>query len=126
MIDVAFRCDRRAGPLADNPLDDHDPLASLFAEPHLVTGPDGVGGLDPRAVDPDVPGPAGTGRGRAGLDQPHRPDPAVDPSRLVTRHVATVMRLTEVGDPQSRPVVTPVTLAAIAASGRLSGSGGPT
>ena len=34
--------------------------------------------------------------------------------------------LTEVGDLQSRPVVTPVTLAAIAASGVSSGSGGPT
>jgi NAD(P)H-nitrite reductase large subunit len=34
--------------------------------------------------------------------------------------------LTEVGDLQSRPVVTPVALAAIAASGGLSGSGGPT
>jgi hypothetical protein len=33
-----------------------------------------------------VPGPAGTGRGRTGRGQPHRPDPAVHPPSLITCH----------------------------------------
>jgi hypothetical protein len=39
-----------------------------------------------------VPGPACTGRGRAGPGQPHRPEPAVHPPSLITCHPATVMR----------------------------------
>jgi hypothetical protein len=35
-----------------------------------------------------VPGPAGTGRSRTGPGQPHRPDPAVHPPRLITCHPA--------------------------------------
>ena len=79
-------------PLADHPDHGHDALAALLAEPHLIAGPDQVRGLDPHPVDPDVPGPAGSGTGRAGLDQPDRPDPAVHPPRLIVCHPATVMR----------------------------------
>jgi hypothetical protein len=49
-----------------------------------VARPNGTRGLDPYPVDPDVPGPAGTGRGQAGLGQPHRPDPAVHPPAPLT------------------------------------------
>ena len=92
IVDIALRGDRRAGPLGDHPHDDHDALAAVLAQPHLITGPDRMRGFDPDPVDPDVPGPAGAGRGRAGLGQPHRPDPAVHPPRLITGHSATVMR----------------------------------
>jgi hypothetical protein len=92
VVGVALGGHRCAGPLGDHPHDDHDTFASVLAEPHLITGPDRMRGLDPHPVDPDVPGPAGTGRGRAGPGQPHRPDPAVHPSRLITGHSATVMR----------------------------------
>src|SRR5271166_1515121 len=77
VVDVALGGHRCAGPLGDDPRDDHDALASFLAQPHLVTGLDRMRGLDPGSVDPDMPGLAGTGCGRAGLGQPHRPDPAV-------------------------------------------------
>jgi len=70
-VDVALGRHRCAGPLGDHPHDDHDAFASVLAQPHLITGPDRMRGLDPHPVDPDVPGPAGTGRGRACLGQPH-------------------------------------------------------
>src|ERR1035441_1602891 len=93
VVDVALGGSRCAGTFGDDPQDDHDAFASLLAQPHLITGPDRMRGLDPRPVDPDVPGPAGTGRGRAGPGQPHRPDPAVhSPARLITCHSATLMR----------------------------------
>jgi len=92
VVDEALGGHRCASPLGDHPDDDHDPFASVLAQPHLITGPDRMRGLDPHPVDPDVPGPASTGRGRAGLGQPHRPDPAVHPSCLITGHSATVMR----------------------------------
>src|ERR1035438_1513648 len=93
VVDVALGGNRCAGTFGDDPQDDHDAFASLLAQPHLITGPDRMRGLDPRPVDPDVPGPAGTGRGRAGPGQPHRPDPAVhSPARLITCHAATLMR----------------------------------
>jgi hypothetical protein len=34
-------------------------LAPFAAQPHLITGPYGMRGLDPHPVDPDMPGPAG-------------------------------------------------------------------
>ena len=92
MVDVALGGHRGGGPLGDDPDDDHDAFASVLAQPYLITGPDRMRGLDPQPVDPDVPGAAGTGRRRAGLDEPHRPDPAVHPSRLIIGHPATVMR----------------------------------
>jgi hypothetical protein len=92
VVDVALGGDRCAGPLGDHPDDDHDAFSSVLSQPHLIAGPDRMCGLDPQPVDPHVPGPAGTGRGRAGLGQPHRPDPAVHPSRLIIGHSATVMR----------------------------------
>ena len=88
IVDIALGGNRCAGTLGDDPLDDHDAFASFVAQPHLITGPYGMRGLDPHPVDPDVPGPAGTGRGRAGLGQPYRPDPAVDPPGLITCHSA--------------------------------------
>lgn len=88
IVDVALKGNRCTGTLGDDPLDDHDALASFVAQPHLITGPYGMCGLDPYPVDPDVPGPAGTRRGRAGPGQPHRPDPAVHPPSLITRHSA--------------------------------------
>ena len=92
VVDVARGGNRCADPLGDDLLDDHDAFMSIAAQPHLVTGPHGMRGLDPDPVDPDVPGPAGNGRGRAGPGQPHRPDPAVHPPSLITCHPATVMR----------------------------------
>src|ERR1035438_2091255 len=86
VVDVALGGNRCAGTFGDDPQDDHDAFASLLAQPHLITGPDRMRGLDPRPVDPDVPGPAGTGRGRAGPGQPHRPHPAVhSPAPLIPR-----------------------------------------
>src|SRR5581483_817132 len=104
VVDVARDGYRRADSLGDDLLDHHDALTSLAAQPHLITGPHGMRGPDPDPVDPYVPGPAGSGRGRPGLGQPHRPDPAVHPSGLttpsglitlsglITCHPATVMR----------------------------------
>jgi hypothetical protein len=80
---------------------------SLLAQPYLVTGPDRVRRLDPRPVDPDVPGPAGTGRGWAGPGQPHRPDPTVYPPRLIPCHSATLMRRVPALIQSDVPPVTP-------------------
>jgi hypothetical protein len=88
VVDIAPGGNRCAGPLGDDLLDDHDAFAFFVAQPHLITGPYGVRGLDPYPVDPDVPGPAGSGRGRAGPGQPHRPDPAVHPPGLISCHAA--------------------------------------
>src|SRR5271170_5038891 len=88
VVDIAPGGNRGADTLGDDLLDDHDALASLVVQPHFITGPYGMGGLDPHPVDPDVPGPAGTGRGRTGPGQPHRPDPAVHPPSLLTCHPA--------------------------------------
>src|SRR5579862_870211 len=88
VVDIALGGNRCAGTLGDHPLDDHDVFAPFVMQPHLITGPYGMRGLDPYPVDPDVPGPAGTGRGRAGPGQPHRPDPAVHPPSLITCHPA--------------------------------------
>ena len=92
VVDVARGGSRCADTLGDDLLDDHDAFTSFAAQPHLITGPYGVRGLDADPVDPDVPGPAGNGCGRAGPGQPHRPDPAVHPPSLITCHPATVMR----------------------------------
>ena len=86
VVGVARGGNRCADTLGDDLPDDHDAFTSLAAQPHLVTGPYGMRGLDPDAVDPDVPGPAGTRRGRTGRGQPHRPDPAVHPPSLITCH----------------------------------------
>ena len=88
LVDIALGGNRCADTLGDHPLDDHDVFAPFVMQPHLITGPDGVRGLDPYPVDPDVPGPAGTRRGRTGPGQPHRPDPAVHPPSLITCHPA--------------------------------------
>jgi hypothetical protein len=88
VVDIALGGNRCAGPLGDDPLDDHDAFASFVAQPHLIAGPYGMRGLDSYPVDLDVPGPAGTRRGRAGPGQPHRPDPAVHPPRLIISHPA--------------------------------------
>jgi hypothetical protein len=88
VVDIAPGGNRGADTLGDDLLDDHDALASLVAQPYLITGPYGMSGLDPHPVDPDVPGPAGTGRGRTGPGQPHRPEPAVYPPGLITCHPA--------------------------------------
>ncbi len=90
--DVARGGSRRADPLGDDLLDDHDPVTFLAAQPDLITGPHAMRGLDPDPADPDVPGPAGNGRSRTRPGQPHRPDPAARPPSLITRHPATVMR----------------------------------
>jgi len=92
VVGIALGGSRCADAPGNDPQDDHDAFASLLAQPHLVTGLDRMRGLDPCPVDPDVPGPAGTRRGRTGPGQPHRPDPAVHPPRLLTCHSATVMR----------------------------------
>jgi hypothetical protein len=86
VVDVARRGDCRADTLGNDLLDDHDAFTFLAAQPHLITGPHGMRRLDPDPVDPDMPGPAGTRRGRAGRGQPHRPDPAVDAPSLITCH----------------------------------------
>ena len=88
VVDIAPSGNGCADTLGDDLLDDHDAFASFVAQPHLITGPYGMRGLDPHPIDPDVPGPAGTGRGRAGLGQPYRPDPAVHPPGLITCHSA--------------------------------------
>jgi hypothetical protein len=100
VVDVAPGGNRCADTLGDDLLDDHDAFISFAAQPHLVSGPHGVRGLDPDPVDPDVPGPAGNGCSRAGPGQPHRPDPAVHPPSLITRHPATVMRYAPPGRAQ--------------------------
>ena len=94
VVDVALGGNSCADPFGDDPHDHHDALESPLAQPHLVTGPDRMRRLDPGPVDPDVPSPAGTRRHRAGLGQPHRPDPAVHPPRLITGHSATLMPFT--------------------------------
>jgi hypothetical protein len=66
VVDVAPGGDRCADALGDDLLDDHDAFTSFVAQPHLVPGPYGMRGLDPDPVDPDVSGPAGTGRSRTG------------------------------------------------------------
>jgi len=71
IVDITLDGNRCAGTLGDDPLDDHDAFASFVAQPHLITGPYGMRGLDPYPIDPDVPGPACTGRGRTGPGQPH-------------------------------------------------------
>jgi hypothetical protein len=88
IVDIALDSNRCADTLGDDPLDDHDAFASFGAQPHLITGLHGMRGLDPYPVDPDVPGSAGTGGGRAGAGQPHRPDPAIYPPSLITCHSA--------------------------------------
>jgi len=92
VVGIALGGSRRADPLGDDPHDDHDAFVPVLAQPHFVTSPDRMRGLDPHPVDPDVPAPAGAGCGRSGPGQPHRPDPAVHPSRQITCHSATVMR----------------------------------
>lgn len=82
VVDVALDGDRGADPLADEALDDHDPLAALVDQAYLVADTEGVGGLDPVAVDPYVAALAGGGSGRTGLDQAYGPDPAVDADGL--------------------------------------------
>jgi AcrR family transcriptional regulator len=91
VVDVARGGSRCADTLGDDLLDDHDAFTFFAAQPHLVTDPYGMCGLDPDPIDPDVPGPAGNGRGRTGPGQPHRPDPAVHAPSLITCHLATVM-----------------------------------
>jgi hypothetical protein len=88
VVEVARGGSRCADTLGDDLLDDHDAFPSLAAQPHLITSPDGMRGLDPDPVDPDMPSPAGNRRGRAGPGQPHRPDPAVHPPSLITCHPA--------------------------------------
>jgi hypothetical protein len=93
LVDIALGGHGRTDALDNDPGDDHDTLASLVAQPYLVTDPDRMRRLDPCPVDPDVAGPAGVGRVRTGLGQPHRPDPAVNPrARLLIRHPVTVIR----------------------------------
>src|SRR5215470_2871378 len=70
VVGVARGGSRCADPLGNDLVDDHDAVTSLAAQPHLVTGPYGMRGLDPVPVDPDVPGPAGSRRGRASSGQP--------------------------------------------------------
>lgn len=55
VVDVATGGNRCADTLSDDPLDDHDALTSFVAQPHLITGPHWMRGLDPYPVDPDVP-----------------------------------------------------------------------
>jgi hypothetical protein len=59
VVDIASGGNRCADTLGDDLLDDHDAVTSLAAQPHLITGPYGMRGLDPDPVDPHVPGPAG-------------------------------------------------------------------
>jgi hypothetical protein len=40
--------------------------------------------FDPHPVDSDVAGSAGSRRGRPGTGQPYRPDPDIDPPRLIS------------------------------------------
>src|SRR4029077_20940696 len=75
VVDVALSGNGCADTLGDDLPDDHDAFTSLTTQPHLVTGPHGMRGLDPDPVAPDVPGPAGNRCGRTGLGQPYRPDP---------------------------------------------------
>src|ERR1035438_3235962 len=46
VVDIALGGHRCAGALGDDPLDDHDAFASFVAQPHLITGPYGMRGLD--------------------------------------------------------------------------------
>ncbi len=63
MVDVALGGHGRTDSPVNDLRDDHYPFASVLAEPDLVTGPDRVSGFDAYPVDPDMPGPAGTGGG---------------------------------------------------------------
>src|SRR5450755_217208 len=92
VVDVALGGHGSAGPFGDDPRDLYDALPPFLAQTHLIAGPHRVRGFDAYPVDPDVPRLAGAGRGRAGLGQPDRPDPAVHPPRLIIGHPATVMR----------------------------------
>src|SRR5262249_10196805 len=83
VVDVARGGHGCADTLGDNLLGDRAPFTSFVAQPPLITGPYGMRGLDAEPVDPEVPGPAGNGCGRAGPGQPHRPDPAVHPRSLI-------------------------------------------
>jgi hypothetical protein len=71
IVDITLSGNRCADTLSDDPLDHHDAFASFGAQPHLIADLHGMRGLDAYPVDPDVPGPAGTGRGRTGPGQPH-------------------------------------------------------
>jgi hypothetical protein len=99
VVDIAPSGNGCADTLGDDLLDDHDAFTSFATQPHLITGPYDMRGLDPHAVDPDMPGAARTGRGRAGPGQPHRPDPGVHPPGLITCHSATVIRYALAGSP---------------------------
>ena len=49
IVDIALGGSRGAGPLGDHPHDDHDAFAAVLAQPHLITGPDRMRGLDPQS-----------------------------------------------------------------------------
>src|SRR4029078_7856731 len=64
VVDVGREGGRCADTLGDDLLDDHHAFTSPAAQPHLVTGPYGMRGLDPDPVDPDSPRPGGARRRR--------------------------------------------------------------
>jgi len=90
VVDVAGGRDRRADARFDRPDDLDDSLT--FGD----QGMDHVAGTDLRrwlcrvAVDADVPAVAELGRHGAGLDEPHRAQPAIDP--CVVGHGSGVVR----------------------------------
>lgn len=78
VVDETLRGHRRADPLLHDARHHDDPVPAAVPEPYLVPHMQGLRGLGPVAVDPDVSGAAGGSGLRAGLGQPYRPDPTVD------------------------------------------------
>jgi hypothetical protein len=79
-IGVAGRSDRRTGPLHKNRADRDDAIEPRNAVPDLVANVNRLSGLCALTVDPNMPGSALRRSQRSGLDQPNRPDPAIDSS----------------------------------------------
>ena len=75
---VVEHCERCARPLFDESDDHDDALGRDGAGPHSVAEPHRVGWLRARAIDPDVTGLAGRGRGGPRRVEANRPEPGID------------------------------------------------
>jgi len=75
---VVEHCERCARPFFDESDDCDDALGRDGAGPHGVAEPHRVGWLRTRAIDPDVTGLAGRGRGGPRRVEANRPEPGID------------------------------------------------
>lgn len=88
LVDIAFGSHSGPDPLGDDTRDHHDTFTPLVPQPHLIPDPYGVRSLDPHPVHPHMTTPAGIGRDRTSLGEPHRPNPTVHPH---THHPTTLV-----------------------------------